>query len=220
MDASGNPLSFSDLMRSMSPSPAPPPSTQPQAPIIALPDVLDIDRIKMRDRVIEMGLAAMSPESLGANSTPRERELADMVRTLTFHCSSSFTAHCGLQIFRLTASAPPDSAQLVYQADTISKLIEQREYLLRQAEDQRARWESERENWSRIAEAMVARRTKTLNAQEYNEVCPTCDYYLGSSLTGALVQQLARQWAVLDSENRILLHRVRVPHISPLTLLT
>lgn len=45
------------------------------------------------------------------------------------------------------------------QASTISSLLTQRDFLLREREEERERWEGERLGWDRIAEALI--RTKT-----------------------------------------------------------
>lgn len=58
-------------------------------------------------------------------------------------------------------SPGPSPAQLLLQAQTISSLLEQRNYLIREAEEQRARWESERDGWGRMAEALIAQRHRT-----------------------------------------------------------
>ncbi|KAF8805994.1 hypothetical protein BYT27DRAFT_7025856, partial [Phlegmacium glaucopus] len=75
------------------------------------------------------------------NATPRERELVNMV-------------------LRLTDPLPVDSTQLERQADAISVLTLQRDFLVRQAEEDRERWRSEREGWDRMAEALLSHRNR------------------------------------------------------------
>lgn len=53
-----------------------------------------------------------------------------------------------------------DPTQLNRQADAISWLTSQRDFLIEQAEDERERWESEKDGWARMAEALIARRNK------------------------------------------------------------
>lgn len=48
--------------------------------------------------------------------------------------------------------------QLLHQAEIIASLTEQRNFLIREAELQRERWNSEREGWDRQAEALIAQR--------------------------------------------------------------
>lgn len=57
-------------------------------------------------------------------------------------------------------SVPIDPAQLERQAQTISDLTTQRDFLIRQAAEDRERWQSERESWERSAEALLLVRNK------------------------------------------------------------
>ncbi|KAF8826553.1 hypothetical protein HHX47_DHR5000447 [Lentinula edodes] len=93
----------------------------------------DEEVIQFRAQVLNMGVLS----SDGMNS--RERELARMV-------------------LRLTESSRPSSAQIASQAAIILDLSTQRDYLIQQAEEERARWESEREGWERASEALIAQR--------------------------------------------------------------
>ncbi|KAJ4473521.1 hypothetical protein C8R41DRAFT_775748 [Lentinula lateritia] len=93
----------------------------------------DEEVIQFRAQVLNMGVLS----SDGANS--RERELARMV-------------------LRLTESSRPSSAQIASQAAIILDLSTQRDYLIQQAEEERARWESERDGWERASEALIAQR--------------------------------------------------------------
>ena len=56
------------------------------------------------------------------------------------------------------------------QASTISSLLTQRDLLLREREEERERWESERQGWDRIAEALI--RTKMWGGSVGEEVSP------------------------------------------------
>lgn len=67
------------------------------------------------------------------------------------------------QVLRLTESTLLDSTQLVRQAETIAGLTVQRDFLAEQAEEERERWESEKDGWARMAEALIAQRNKTGN---------------------------------------------------------
>jgi hypothetical protein len=61
----------------------------------------------------------------------------------------------------LTESTLLDSTQLVRQAETIAGLATQRDFLVAQAEEERERWESEKDGWARMAEALIAQRNRT-----------------------------------------------------------
>lgn len=56
------------------------------------------------------------------------------------------------------------------QAEIISSLSEQRDFLIQQAEEQRSRWESERDGWDRMAEALIAQRNKGGTSAAKDEV--------------------------------------------------
>lgn len=66
----------------------------------------------------------------------------------------------------------PDSDQLFRQADTISALVQQRDLLLHQAEEQRLRWSSEKDGWARMAEALLSQQGKSRVNLERDEVSP------------------------------------------------
>jgi hypothetical protein len=53
-----------------------------------------------------------------------------------------------------------DPTQLERQADTIADLRAQRDFIARQAEEERERWQSERESWDRSAEALISQRSR------------------------------------------------------------
>jgi hypothetical protein len=59
-----------------------------------------------------------------------------------------------------------DPSQLLRQAETISDLIQQRDYLHRRVAEERSRWESEKEGWDRMSEALLARRNRQLNGPD------------------------------------------------------
>lgn len=61
---------------------------------------------------------------------------------------------------RLTDPLPVDPTQLERQANTIAELRTQRDFIARQAEEERERWRSERESWDRTAEALISQRNR------------------------------------------------------------
>ncbi|KAF8549950.1 hypothetical protein OG21DRAFT_1514652 [Imleria badia] len=144
-------LALDDLVHLMSPSPVPqsllddsdsPPRTKSVSPE-PLPDS---DIVQIRKMVVEM----RHSDKADAHLTPRERELAEMV-------------------LRLTAVVRPDPDQLLRQAELISALIQQRDLLLHQVEEQRLRWNSEKDGWARMAEALLAQQAKNRSNPERDE---------------------------------------------------
>ncbi|KAJ6610482.1 hypothetical protein B0H10DRAFT_2060146 [Mycena sp. CBHHK59/15] len=140
-------LSLSDIMYPMSP---PPPERPP-----VMEALEDHEIARMRARAIQMGLGTGTSEPTDA--TPRERELFDMVLRLT---NPNVTA--------------VDPAQLLRQAETISTLVQQRDYLLLQNEQERSRWQSEKDGWERMAEALIAQRARKLNVPDDSELKKMC----------------------------------------------
>ena len=57
--------------------------------------------------------------------------------------------------------------------------------MIRQAEEERDRWQSERDGWERIAEALIAQRNKPGSSAAKDEV--RCNYFdPGNEFTGSL----------------------------------
>lgn len=141
----------------MSPPPREVPPTSPAAEILQEHDIA-----QMRATALQMGLG----NEEGTEATPRERELFDMVPILFY--SLSWACYMNLQVLRLTNPNLPtsDSSQLLRQADTIAGLVQQRDYLTRRVEEERSRWESEKESWDRISEALIIQRNRRVNGPE------------------------------------------------------
>ncbi|KAF8967486.1 hypothetical protein BDZ97DRAFT_2073535 [Flammula alnicola] len=152
-------LALSDIMHHMSPSPVPLEEHNPETEQIgslreraASPEPLsEADVLGIRRRLEEMGLLVArrqigternaSSTSQLSNLSSREKELVDMV-------------------LRLTDQLPIDPAQLDRQADVIASLTAQRDFIVRQSEEERERWRSERETWERTAEALLSQKAK------------------------------------------------------------
>lgn len=79
----------------------------------------------------------------------------------------------------MTGSTLLDPTQLNRQADAISWLTAQRDFLLKQAEDERERWESEKDGWARMAEALIGRRNKP-GTSAPKDSDPDRQYYFAS----------------------------------------
>ncbi|KNZ77058.1 hypothetical protein J132_07452 [Termitomyces sp. J132] len=141
-DATLPDLQLHDILNNMSPSPTPIHLDSAQnRPRSATPEMLtEADISQMRHRVGEL---RSSSQGL-VNLTERETELFDMVR-------------------RLTESTLVDSSQLMFQAEVISRLTAQRDFLIRHMEEERGRWMSQRDGWERMAEALIAQRNKSLS---------------------------------------------------------
>ncbi|KAJ6511392.1 hypothetical protein C8R47DRAFT_1094895 [Mycena vitilis] len=145
-------LSLSDIMHPMSP----PRERISSSPVVETFPVHDI--AQMRARALQMGLN--SEDVIQPNS--RERELLDMVLRLTNPNLVSL-----------------DPSQLVHQAEAIADLVHQRDYLARRVEEERSRWESEKEGWDRISEALLVRRSRKVNGpdeSESNRMCQSLEF--------------------------------------------
>ncbi|EGN94948.1 hypothetical protein SERLA73DRAFT_113661 [Serpula lacrymans var. lacrymans S7.3] len=134
-------LALSDIVHIMSPSPVPQASLDDSHLLrqkSSTPEPLQESEVqKMRTRIVDMGFSGIDQ----VNASSREKELLDMIT-------------------RLTNAVRLDPEQLMRQASTISRLTEQRSYLVYQAEEQRLRWESERDGWTRMAEALIGQQNK------------------------------------------------------------
>ncbi|KAJ7164969.1 hypothetical protein C8R46DRAFT_1097735 [Mycena filopes] len=138
------PPSLSHITHPISPlQDHPPDSPLPESP--RGPDIAQI-----RARALELALAT---EGSDPPSAHRERELLDMV-------------------LRLTNPEQPllDPTQLLRQADTIAGLIQQREYLACRVEEEKSRWESEKEGWDRMSEALLIHRHRKVTGPDDSEL--------------------------------------------------
>ncbi|KAJ6588473.1 hypothetical protein B0H19DRAFT_1099574 [Mycena capillaripes] len=140
-------LSLSDIMHPMSP----PRERPPNSPVVE--SLQDQEVAQMRTRALQMGLNTQD----ATQSTPRERELYDMVLRLTNPNLPSL-----------------DPSQLVRQADTIADLVHQREYLTRRLEEERSRWQSEKDGWDRMSEALLVRQSRKANGPDESELKRMC----------------------------------------------
>ncbi|KAJ7507293.1 hypothetical protein B0H11DRAFT_198934 [Mycena galericulata] len=140
-------LSLSDIMHPMSPPLREPPSSSPVVEILQ-----DHEIARMRARALQMGVGTEET----TETTPRERELFDMVLRLTNPNQVSL-----------------DASQLLRQAETISSLVHQRDYLNSQAEEERSRWESEKQSWERMSEALIVQRNRKVKGPDDSVRDPT-----------------------------------------------
>ncbi|KAF9235558.1 hypothetical protein BU15DRAFT_51211 [Melanogaster broomeanus] len=165
------PLALDDLVHVMSPSPAPQAAIDdPEVPFrikSSSPEpVQESDILQMCNKVMEL----RNIDNGNSKLSLREKELTEMV-------------------LRLTGAVRPDSEQLVRQAEMISALTQQRDLLLRQGEEQRLRWNSEKDGWARMAEALIAQQAKNRSVSGRDE-------------------DAERLHAVLEADNRDLRQRV------------
>ncbi|KAG1730007.1 hypothetical protein EDB19DRAFT_1741870 [Suillus lakei] len=159
------PLALDDLLHIMSPSPAPPLATlddsqQPPRPKTTSPmPQNDADLQEVRMNITNI-------QDVGGG----EKELPDIV-------------------VKQTDAMHPDPEQVIRQAEIISCLIDQRDMLVRQAEEQRLRWNSEKDGWARMAEALIAQQAKHKSSPDKDE-------------------DLERQHAITEADNRSLRQRL------------
>ncbi|TDL30134.1 hypothetical protein BD410DRAFT_850575 [Rickenella mellea] len=133
-------LQLSDIIVAVSPSPDPQPGHVSEPSRNSTPEPLQAEEIEtMRRRVLELREVTGVVKE---RQNTREDELADMV-------------------MRLTSTPQPSSAQLVAQADTITRLIRQQQYLLDRAQEEREMHEAERYGWARTSEALIGLVNRT-----------------------------------------------------------
>ena len=120
------------------------------------------------------------------------------------------------QVLRLTDPLPVDPTQLERQADLISVLTAQCDFLVRQAEDDRDRWRSEREGWDRMAEALLSHRSKSGRSAMREDVCFSSLSYKLKGFHSLFLKETDRQKLQLESENRALRDKVRISYLTSL----
>jgi hypothetical protein len=119
------------------------------------PEPLDNAQIElMRTRVLEIIVSGASK----MNTSSREKELLEMVHPFPCLLVNS-PAKFDPKVIRLTSAHTPDVGQLCTQASTIQELCRQRDFIIKEVEEERARWEAERLGFDRVAEALIARRS-------------------------------------------------------------
>ena len=120
------------------------------------------------------------------------------------------------QVLRLTDPLPVDATQLERQADVISVLTAQRDFLVHQAEEDRDRWRSEREGWDRMAEALLSHRSKSGKLAMREDVCFYSLFISTKGFHSLFFKEMDRQKVQLESENRALRDKVRVCYLTHL----
>ena len=163
MALDGPVLALSDIMHGIAPGPSTPgpPEEYLEENIFeaetSTPEPLDNAQIElMRKRVLELIVSGASK----MNTTSREKELLEMVPSLPYlfvMYSNAKSRPC--KVIRLTSAHMPDVTQLCTQAQTIEELCQQREFIIKEVEEERARWEAERLGFDRVTEALIARRS-------------------------------------------------------------
>ncbi|KAG2130172.1 uncharacterized protein EDB93DRAFT_1180720 [Suillus bovinus] len=141
------PFALDDLVHIMSLSPAPPLATldDSQLPLRPPKTASPRPQIDNGEQEVRINITDMHDLSVG------EKELPDLV-------------------VKETSGVHPDPEQVIRQAEIISCLIVQRDMLLRQAEEQRLRWNSEKDSWARMAEALIAQQSKHRSPSDKDEV--------------------------------------------------
>ncbi|TFK29035.1 hypothetical protein FA15DRAFT_583349 [Coprinopsis marcescibilis] len=173
-------LALSDIIHTLSPSPPAQADGEgmqvDEAKAVDAEDespepLTDEDVGAMKRRLVEMGLTREDGTRLnGVNTSSREGELVDMV----------------LRLIRTPVISP---SQLAEQASAIGSLQGQLEFLSSVVREERSRWQSEREGWDRMAEALIRQRNKPGKGATPDE-------------------ELERKCSTLEADNRILKHRV------------
>lgn len=159
------PLALDDLVHIMSFSPAPPLATLDDSQLPLRPKIASPNPKNNTDTQ-EVGTNITEMHDLGGG----EKELPDIT-------------------VKETGVMHPDPEQVIRQAEMISCLIDQRDMLVRQAEEQRLRWNSEKDSWARMAEALIAQQAKPRSSSEKDE-------------------ELERQHAITEADNRSLRQRL------------
>lgn len=102
----------------------------------------------------------------------------------------------------------PSPAQLASQAETIADLTFQRNMLLEEREEDHARFEAERESWTRNADALLAKASvaqEPIIREQVRALCSNLRLFLH-----AYSQETQRHISRLEDDNKAYRRRVRV----------
>ena len=155
----------------------------------------------MRKKVLELIVSGASKMS----TSSREKELIEMVRFVSYlFCDWQLTLS---KVIRLTSAHTPDVAQLYTQAKTIQELCRQRDFIIKEVAEERARWEAERQGFDRVTEALIAGRSHGGDSTYREEVC-LLSLVDNANDIDPRFQELERQVATLDADNKALRQKV------------
>ncbi|KAH9482145.1 hypothetical protein JR316_0004240 [Psilocybe cubensis] len=176
----------------MSPSPVPGPGSDDgenaygSTTSASMEGYSQVDIANLRRRLNDLGYpvarqsnAGESDSALPPGMSSREKELLDMVLSLM-------------------TSVPVDPAQLERQAETISSLTAQRDFLVRQAVVDRERWQSERESWERSAEALLLVRNRPSKPEDAERM--RMSYEAENKALRDKLHETQRRQAALEAE--------------------
>ena len=151
-------------------------------------------------------------------TTLREKELVNMVccpiplYIQVIISRNNWNHLC--QVLRLTDTLPVDATQLERQADVISVLTAQRDFLVRQAEEDRERWLSEREGWDRMAEALLSHTNRSGKSAMREDVRFLFLFTWTKGFHSLFFKETDRQKVQMESENRALRDKVCICYLT------
>ena len=231
-------LALSDIMHHMSPSPVP--AEDPGLEDLEMggqilkgsqregegsPEPLsEGDVMAMRRRLQELGFSLnrdrneLSIGATGHSDDFGDTTLRELVNMVCRHHAISFRMTESSQVLHLTDPLSLKATQLERQADAISVLTLQRDFLVRQAEEDHNRWRSEREGWDRMAEALLSLRNKSGKSITKEDVCFS-SFFNPIVLTKGFhslffSKETERQKVLLESENRALRDKVCIFYVT------
>ncbi|KAF8512126.1 hypothetical protein JB92DRAFT_3117444 [Gautieria morchelliformis] len=180
-------LSLSDIMHPFSPPPthASKAASPPPCPRTSTPEPLEPVEIEdMRRRVLDMGWGDLSRGNEKAGSS--EKELADMLLRITH------------------PAALPQPSQLHAQAETISNLIQQRDFLVTRSMEEHERWESEKEGWARAAHALIIQGRREFSQAEKDDSVAAQYAHVTTDASTQRLQEFERANSTLQSDKKML----------------
>jgi hypothetical protein len=112
-------------------------------------------------------------------------------------------------LLRIThPAALPQPSQLHAQAETISNLIQQRDFLVQRSIEENERWESEREGWARAAQALILQGRREAAQWETHEHGGGHYPHIAVDPPAHRLQEYERANAALQSEKKQLQQKV------------
>jgi MarR-like DNA-binding transcriptional regulator SgrR of sgrS sRNA len=111
------------------------------------------------------------------------------------------------QLLRIThPAALPQPSQLHAQAETISNLIQQRDFLVTRSMEEHERWESEKEGWARAAHALIVQGRR--EQAEKEGTLAALYSHLNTDASAQRLQEFERANSTLQSDKKMLQQKV------------
>jgi len=113
------------------------------------------------------------------------------------------------QLLRLTHPASlPQPSQLHAQAETIAHLIQQRDFLVQRSIEEHERWDSEKDGWARVAQALITQGRREHAQSERDEALAAQYSLVTADASTRRMKEFERANATLQNDKKNLQQKV------------